>query len=395
MNIRESRVQQIQYTSDGLFINEEMNIGLRKNFKTDHFEAALSGHAELLDWRSWSLGPFDYVFHRGQDEILRGEVSEAAFSHGEWLHGRAGALMELDVGREDSDEVSVQVSLNLEEVNFLGHRVEPFDVEVLGALDQLEFAIPYLKLSEDSTEGIVLEQVYGEIRGPAAGGMAEIGPAQSVIISIFNLGDLQIEDVEVEFAVEQSGIFEVSRLSGNILGGRFECEPFAYVPGNPDFILSLKFSGLPLQEAARELSRFEGEAEGFLEGILEFQIVREDVHLLKGYFELDGEQVARLRYSPGDGLSEGLALDSAEFLEMKQAQDYLADILLQSLEIELSDPQKNLKTIVVRVAGKPASGDGQVDFELALPQSENVKILRRWVHQIEALFLPQIQKSTL
>ncbi len=187
----------------------------------------------------------------------------------------------------------------------------------------------------------------------------------------------------------------MGRLSGNMLGGRLECEPFAYVPGNPEFILSMKFSGLPMKEAVRVLSSFEGEAEGFLKGVLEFQIGREDVHLLKGFFKLDGEKQARLRYSPEDGLTKGLAPDSAEFLEMKRAQEYLADILLHSLEIELSNAQKNLNPIVVRMAGKPASGDGQVDFEFALPQSENVKILRQWARQIESLFLPQIQKSTL
>ncbi len=374
---------------DGLLINEEMHIGLRQDFKKDHFEAALSGHAELLDWRSWSVGPFDYVFHQGQDEILRGEVSESAFSHGEWVHGRAGALMEIDAGREDSDEVSFQVSFNLAEVNFLGHLAEPFDVEVLGALNQMEFSIPNLKFPK---EGIVLEEVFGELMSPGAG-IAETAPARtrSVLISFLNLGELQIEGVEVEFAVGENGIIQVGRLWGNILGARVECEPFAYVPGNPEFTLSMKFSELPIKEAARVLSGFEGEAEGFLEGVLEFKIGREGVHLLKGFFELDGERQARLRYSREDGLSKGLAPGSAEFLEMKRAQEYLADILLHSLEIELSDPQINLNPIDVRIAGNPASGTGPVDFELALPQSENVKIIRQWARQIESLFLPQIQ----
>ncbi len=379
---------------DGLLVNDAIHIGLRRNLITDHFEVAVSGHVELLDWRSLSVAPFGYVFHQGQDKILRGEVTDVAFSHGESINGLAKASIELDAGREDSDEKSAQVSLEFRDVNFLGNRLDPFGVEMRGGLDHLEFVVPHLKLSEESRPEIVLEHVFGEI-SPETEDFAGAVPVRSLGIGILKSGKLQIEEIEAEFEFAENGMVQINHLSGNILGGRMECEPFAFEPGHPEFALSMRFTGLSIKEAGQVIADFQGEAEGSLKGVLVFQIGREDVHLVKGSFELEGEQPARLQYSLKERLTKGLEPDSAEFLEINRVQEYLTDISVHSLQIELSDPRKNAKPILVRVVGDPQSNDGPVDIELALQKSEFAKSLHKWIRLIETFFLTEIQNSSL
>jgi len=372
---------------DGLIVNEAIHIGFRKEKGLKHIEAAVSGQVELLDFRTLSLEPFEYIFHVGEDEILSGEITEARFSQGEEASGFVEAFFEIDLGSVGPCEDRAQISLNFRDVNFRGKQLEPFNAESEGDCRALDITIPTIKLPGKPGWGIIFEDVQGELNFSSFDS-ASNKQVQRAKINAVDFGDLRINGVEVDFEVDEMGKVYVTRLVGGLLGGRVECEPFEFEAGNPEFTLSMQFSGLALSESGRVIPGFKGEASGFLKGKLRIQVSGEGVVLEDGDFELeDGRGLASIRYFPTGDLSTDLAQDSVEYLEMEEIEKSRMGLSLETLSIQFFDSEKYPFPVVLRISGKSSLADGQKPVDFTLKRRKMVEKILKWSHQIGSIFL--------
>lgn len=378
----------------GFLVNESLHLGLRKDWAHDQFEVALSGRAESLDWHGISLEPFDYVFHRGEDEFLRGEISEVRFTHGDQTGGLTEALFEFDLGATDGSEELSNISLTFRETKFLGKQLEPFNVEAESTLDHLSYTIPALKFSEPSKQEVVLEDIHGELKFNSLESPADTN-RQTLKINGLDLGDLRIEGIEIDYSIDDSGKILVTHLVGDIFGGKVACQPFKYEPSSPDLELSFQFTMLALERVGRAIPGFQGDEQGFLKGNLLLHIGENEATMYEGNFELEGNQAARVRYSQKGELTKGLEPDSAEFLEMKQLEESLADLSLEEFSVRFSNRQKDPYPMVLHLSGKPNFVEDQDSVDFTLKRREPMEIIQKWSQQIGSLFLPDRENSSL
>ncbi len=372
---------------DGLLVNEAIHIGIRKEKEFDFIEAAVSGQAEMLDYRSLSLEPFEYILHLGEDRVLSGELSETRFSQGEGASGLVEVFLEIDLGPPDEAEEMAQISLNFREVDFRGKQLESFYIEAEGDWDSLDVTIPDLKLLGNPGREVKFEGIEEKYQLSSVD-PAEDKTAQKVEISAVDLGDLRIEGIEAAFEVDEMGRVRVTVLSGSLLRGRVECDAFEFDPGNPEFTLTMQFSGIELSEVVKKVPGFEGEASGLLKGQLRIQVGEKGVILEGGGFELEeGGGAAGIRFSPTGELTGGLARNSAEYLEMEEIEKSLVNLSLESLSLELFGSPESPDPVILKISGKSDLGEGQNNVAFTLKRRETVGKISKWSQQIGSIFL--------
>ncbi|MCB1127133.1 MAG: YdbH domain-containing protein, partial [Verrucomicrobiae bacterium] len=224
-----------------------------------------------------------------------------------------------------------------------------------------------------------IENLQGELA------LTGLDPPTSSAPQRVDLGRIRFEDheltqVEADLTLSGENGLQLELRRAAYLDGRVWSEPVRWNWRTGDLGLVLHAEGVDLHRLGTLLPHWEGTLSGRIEGRIPLQRNAARWRLQGGRLELDRRVPARLEY-PADGLlTGGMAPDAPRYQQLRMVEDGLKHLTIQTLRVDLFDPQTPQTAVRVRLEGTSTSARAIVPVILNLNLNGPLEDLIELIH---------------
>lgn len=178
-------------------------------------------------------------------------------------------------------------------------------------------------------------------------------PGQKLKFARASLGDMNIDDGEIDFQIESAQSFLIEKSHFMWCDGNVDAPAIRLKPGIEDYQLILYCDRLNLAKVLEQFGAASVEAEGELNGRIPIQIRNGQIRFKDGFLFTTPGQVGKIRMKDTEILTAGIPENSPQYVQMELARKALEDYDYTWAKLNLNTEGEDL-LLNMQLDGKPA-----------------------------------------
>lgn len=178
-------------------------------------------------------------------------------------------------------------------------------------------------------------------------------PGQKLKFSRASLGDMNIDNGEIDFQIESARSFLIEKSHFIWCDGRVDAPAIRFKPGIEDYQLILYCDRLNLAMVLEQFGAASVEAEGELNGRIPIQYENGQLRFEDGFLYTTPGQTGKIRMKDTEILTAGIPPDTPQYVQMELARKALEDYDYTWAKLNLTTEGEDL-LLNMQLDGKPA-----------------------------------------
>jgi len=178
-------------------------------------------------------------------------------------------------------------------------------------------------------------------------------PGQKLKFARASLGDMNIDDGEIDFQIESAQSFLIEKSHFVWCDGNVDAPAIRFKPEIDDYQLILYCDRLNLAKVLEQFGAASVEAEGELNGRIPLQIKNGQISFKDGFLFTTPGQTGKIRMKDTEILTAGIPEDSPQYVQMELARKALEDYDYTWARLNLNTEGEDL-LLNMQLDGKPA-----------------------------------------
>jgi hypothetical protein len=178
-------------------------------------------------------------------------------------------------------------------------------------------------------------------------------PGQKLKFARASLGDMNIDDGEIDFQIESARSFLIEKSHFVWCDGNVDAPAIRFKPGIDDYQLILYCDRLNLARVLEQFGAASVEAEGELNGRIPILIKNGQIRFKDGFLFTTPGQSGKIRMKDTEILTAGIPEDSPQYVQMELARKALEDYDYTWARLNLNTEGEDL-LLNMQLDGKPA-----------------------------------------
>lgn len=178
-------------------------------------------------------------------------------------------------------------------------------------------------------------------------------PGQKLKFARASLGDMNIDDGEIDFQIESAQSFLIEKSHFMWCDGNVDAPAIRLKPGIEDYQLILYCDRLNLAKVLEQFGAASVEAEGELNGRIPIQFKNGQLSFKDGFLFTTPGQIGKIRMKDTEILTAGIPEDSPQYVQMELARRALEDYDYAWAKLNLNTEGEDL-LLNMQLDGKPA-----------------------------------------
>ncbi len=182
---------------------------------------------------------------------------------------------------------------------------------------------------------------------------ARSAPGQKLKFARASLGDMNIDNGEIDFQIESAQSFLIEKSHFMWCDGNVDAPAIRFKPGIDDYQLILYCDRLNLAKVLEQFGAASVEAEGELNGRIPIQIKNGQLSFKEGFLFTTPGQPGKIRMKDTEILTAGIPKNSPQYVQMELARKALEDYDYTWAKLNLNTEGEDL-LLNMQLDGKPA-----------------------------------------
>lgn len=303
------------------------------------------GAVASVRYGSWMQPEGDWALRvdgpQAAAEIRLGDALSLSLGHEDWqlaLTGAGTARAYLEAGGVDAESVR-----NLPIADLPADLELDMDLSLEGWGTFKDYGVENATIEADTEiRGAVMNSKALTVRDLQATALATVSRGSLNLQTLdFQMGEVvaagfSLGNVASTLARQEGGVFSVSSMQGDFMGGHLQVAPATINPADLENLsLDARVDSVELAQLASAVPQFKGQVSGTVSGHLVAGWRQGQMILTGGQLDVDPETEARLQYQVDGLLTGGMEPGTVAYERYQMAEKAFADLELERLRIEV------------------------------------------------------------